>query len=153
MQKIIMKPVCETACSISHFIFIYHSASRADCTPCPVHPTPCSRHCKEQREHDINWISMRTWSFGSFYNFYRKIIIIYYWPLLIFPFLSQYMVFHSEFISIEIYDSKHEAHISLGTRKFHLERYSAIQAYEVQSTISRLNDVPLSSTRLLTHNT
>lgn len=63
MQKIIMRPACETACSIFHFIFIYHSAS---CTPTP---------CKKQRGHNTNWISMRTCSCGIFTIFTFRLLL------------------------------------------------------------------------------
>lgn len=68
------------------------------------------------------------------------------------------MVGHLDHISIEIYDSQHEYNAWV-PREFHFRKKFSDANYEVQSTkymihgtLPRLNDVPLSSTRMLTPN-
>lgn len=124
MQKIIMKPVCETACTISHFIFIYHWASRHP-TPCPPHPVQRSERAKYQLDFNVNVL------LSHFYNFYLQIII--YWPLLMFAFHNcfQFSVAWIWWFIRIIFLLKFMIQSMNATiwvpRKFHLERNSAIR--------------------------
>lgn len=89
MQKIIIKPVCETACSISHFIFIYHLAS---CTLQLAPPPASSAKSKEGIIPTGFQCERVPLAFSTIFTF--RLLFIIYWPLLMFAFhnCSQFSV-------------------------------------------------------------